>query len=116
MTGGLADSQRKFGVIVDEVQDTVGAAFMNIAEVVLPAFLAAFTAVSDWVTGVIPTVQATLGGFLDQASGGMAVLTDTVLPALGTAFEWLTLNILPPLQSIFQTWAENVLRNSWNCP
>jgi len=109
MTGGLADSQRKFGVIVDEVQDTVGAAFMNIAEAVLPAFLDAFTAVSDWVSSVIPTVQATLGGFLDSASGGMAVITDTVLPALGAAFEWLTANILPPLQSIFQTWAENVL-------
>ena len=33
MTGTLADSQRKFGVVVDEVQDTVGAAFMNIAQV-----------------------------------------------------------------------------------
>lgn len=109
MTGTLADSQRKFGVVVDEVQDTVGAAFMNIAEAVLPAFLDAFTAVSDWVTSVIPTVQATLGGFLDQASGGMAVITDTVLPALGAAFAWLTENILPPLQSIFAAWAENVL-------
>ena len=72
-------------------------------------FLDAFTAVSDWVTSVIPTVQATLGGFLDGASGGMAFVTDTILPALGAAFDWLTTNILPPLQSIFQTWAENVL-------
>ena len=109
MTGGLADSQRKFGVVVDEVQDTVGAAFMNVAEVVLPAFLAAFTVVSDWVNSVIPTVQATLGQFLDGASGGMAVITDTILPAFGAAFAWVTENILPPLQSIFQTWAENVL-------
>ena len=86
MTGGLADSQRKFGVIVGEVQDTVGAAFMNIAQVVLPVFLAAFTAVSDWMTSVIPTVQATLGAFLEGAAGGMAVITDTILPAFGAAF------------------------------
>ncbi len=90
MTGTLADSQRKFGVIVDEVQDTVGAAFMNVAQAVLPAFLDAFTAVSDWVTSVIPTVQATLGAFLDGTSGGMVVITDTILPALGAAFDWLT--------------------------
>jgi hypothetical protein len=109
MTGTLADSQRTFGVVVDEVQDTVGAAFMNVAEVVLPAFLDAFTAVSDWITSVIPTVQATLGQFLDGASGGMAFVTDTILPALGAAFGWLTTNILPPLQSIVATWAENVL-------
>lgn len=109
MTGTLADSQRKFGVVVDEVQDTVGAAFMNIGQVVLPVFLGAFTAVSDWVTSVIPTVQATIGGFLDNASGGMAFVTDTILPAFGAAFAWLTTNILPPLQSIFATWAENVL-------
>jgi hypothetical protein len=109
MTGTLADSQRKLGVVVDEVQDTVGAAFMNVAQAVLPVLLDAFTAVSDWVGSVIPTVQATLGGFLDGASAGMAVIGDTILPALGAAFEWLTANILPPLQSIFQTWAENVL-------
>jgi hypothetical protein len=109
MTGTLADSQRKFGVVVDEVQDTVGAAFMNLAQAVLPVFLDAFTAVSDWITSVIPTVQATLGGFLDDASDGMAFVTDTILPALGAAFAWLTTNILPPLQSIFATWAENVL-------
>jgi phage-related protein len=109
MTGTLAASQREFGVIVDEVQDTVGAAFMHIAEVVLPIFIDAFTVVSDWVASVIPTVQATLTGFLDSTSGGMAILTDAVLPALGSAFEWLTTNIVPPLQSIFQTWAENVL-------
>lgn len=109
MTGTLADSQRKFGVVVDEVQDTVGAAFMNVATAVLPIFLDAFATVSDWITAVMPTVEATLGGFVDSASGGMALLTDTVLPALGAAFAWLTTNILPPLQSIFATWAENVL-------
>jgi hypothetical protein len=50
------------------------------------------------------------GGILKSGFGDyLGVLNGTVIPAVGGALSWITTTILPPLQTIFQAFAENIL-------
>lgn len=110
MSGGYADQQRKLGVIVDEVQDAIGAAFLNVATAVMPTVTAAF----DWIsTNVVPAMGLAFdwigANVLPKLSAAFDWIGANVLPPLGTAFDWIGANVVPALGAAFDWISATVL-------
>jgi hypothetical protein len=124
MTGGFADSQRKMGVLIDEVQDNIGAAFLKVATAVMPVILAAFRALSDAVTTAMPTIQAIVSGtaaaigtafsfvaknVIPVLQVAFGVISTVVVPALGAAFGWIAKNVIPVVNAAIAFVSTNIL-------
>jgi phage-related minor tail protein len=108
---------RDFGDLWGQVVNTVS---VGVGERLMPVL----TAMLAWVTANLPAIEATvdaafaaLGTAIDwftanvvpPLAAAFTVVAEDVVPALGGVLDWLTANILPPLQSIFETWATTVL-------
>ncbi len=101
MSGGFADSQRKMGVIIDEVQDNIGAAFLKVATAVMPVILAAFSALSDAVNTAMPTIQAVVSGTAAAIGTAFSFVAKNVIPVLQTAFAFIATSVVPALSAAF---------------
>jgi hypothetical protein len=101
-TDSFAYKQRQMGVMVDEIMDTLGVLFMNLAQVVMPILVQAMGGLSDWVTANMPTIQAVF----ETAIGVITwAFTNVLVPAIQTAGEiitWLVTNVVPPIVAFFQ--------------
>lgn len=109
MDGSYADSQRKLGVIIDEVQDTVGAAFLKVATGVMPIVLSAFDTLSKFVTANMPTIQKIISTATTVIGSALTFVATNVLPLVGKAIDWIVVNVVPALGKAFGWISTNVI-------
>lgn len=109
MSGGLADSQRKLRVVIDDVQDGIGAAFLKVATVVLPIVISGFTQLNDFIQSAMPTLQAVVGNVTAAVGASFTWISTNVVPILRTAFAFVVTNVIPALGAAFNWIVKNVL-------
>lgn len=94
-TMSMAFKQRQAGVMIDEIMDTVGAAFMELAIMVLPYVVEALGALATWVTANMPAIKATMAAVMNGIATVIRFVAETIIPMLGAAFGWLQANVFP---------------------
>lgn len=84
---GMANQQRILGATFEDAMADIGQAFIPLIEMLLPQITAGLQGFAAWVTDNMPTIQAVI---------------QTVLGAIGAAFNFVTTVIVPAVASAFQ--------------
>lgn len=105
---GMANQQRILSATVSDSMASIGAAFMPIFVEILPHLVAAFGQLAAWVTVNMPTIQSVIGTVFGTIGSVISFIFTEIVPKLITAFGWIIDNVIPALVAAFQQGKEGV--------